>query len=256
MLRLCLHLVGGLLTCALIFPWLDAQRRAVRIQRWSRNLVAICGIRIDVSDAARSRPITPALIVANHVSWLDIFLLNAFCPSRFVAKSDVRDWPLIGWLCMRAGTVFIARGKTRDVRRIFENLVASLRAGENVAFFPEGATATQGVLLPFHANLFEAAIDAKVPIQPYAIRYVNSSGQFHPAANFVDDMTFVQSVFVIIRAKDMVAQLIPLSPIDSDTARRRELAVAAQRSIACALQYETDQPETDQPQYETDQPGF
>ncbi len=102
-------------------------------------------------------------------------------PCRFVAKSDIRDWPLIGWLCDKAGTVFIARGKQRDVRRIYQGLVTSIRAGERIAFFPEGTTVGQGTLLPFHANLFEAAIDA-VPVQPYALRYVDQDGRLHGAS--------------------------------------------------------------------------
>lgn len=237
LLRLCCHLLAGLATCAVIFPWLSSGQRSARIQHWSARLVAICGIRIDVRYVDGAQVAPTALMVANHISWLDIFVINSICPSRFVAKSDIRSWPLIGWLSAKTGTIFIARGRVREVRRIFEHLVASLRAGQCVAFFPEGGTAAQGALLPFHANLFEAAIDAKVPVQPYALRYVNASGHLEPAADFVGNTTFVQSVLNIIRARGMTVQLFVLPEIATATVHRRELAQAAQSAIASALGY-------------------
>ncbi|HYD82218.1 MAG TPA: lysophospholipid acyltransferase family protein, partial [Paucimonas sp.] len=217
---------------------LDPKRRARTIQHWSARLVAICGVRIDLRVPAGRHAAEKALIVANHVSWLDIFVINTVQPCRFVAKSDIRDWPLIGWLCMKAGTVFIARGKMRDVRRTFEHLVAALHEGEHVAFFPEGGTAAPGTLRPFHANLFEAAIDAGVPVQPYALQYVDAEGRLHAAADFTGDVNFVQSAFRIARARRMTAQLILLPPIPTAQAHRRELADAARASIAAALGYQ------------------
>ena len=99
---------------------------------------------------------------------------------QFVAKSDIRDWPLIGWLCEKGGTIFIARGKQRDVRRIFQGLVTSIEAGARVAFFPEGTTAAQGSILPFHANLFEAALDAKVPVHTPCVTWMHKERCIRP----------------------------------------------------------------------------
>jgi 1-acyl-sn-glycerol-3-phosphate acyltransferase len=104
-----------------------------------------------------------------------------------------------------------------------------------VAFFPEGTTVGQGALLPFHSNLFEAAISAKVPIQPYALRYVDAKGQLHPAADFIGDMTFAESVIAILKAGKITAELILLPAIDTAGAHRRELAAAARHAIAAAL---------------------
>jgi 1-acyl-sn-glycerol-3-phosphate acyltransferase len=235
LLRLCLHLFQGLLTCALIFPWIDMTRRAQHIQRWSAQLVAICGVKVEARMPAGLQPAQRALIVANHVSWLDIFIINTVQPCRFVAKSDIRDWPLIGWLCDKAGTIFIARGRVRDVRRIFEHLVAALHDGEHVAFFPEGAVAPPGALLPFHANLFEAAIDAGVPVQPYSLQYVDADGRLHPAADFSGNIDFVKSALMIAGARNMTAQLTLLPAISTEGAHRRDLANAARQSIASAL---------------------
>jgi 1-acyl-sn-glycerol-3-phosphate acyltransferase len=234
--RVLLHLFFGLAICALLFPWIDATRRGAHIRRWSRGLLALCRVEVHIEPDAGTQLAPRALIVANHVSWLDIFVINSLHSCRFVAKSDIRDWPLVGWLCDKAGTIFISRGRVRDVRRIYQGLVSSLHAGEHVAFFPEGTTAPQGTLLPFHANLFEAAIEAKVPVQPYALQYLNAQGQIHRAVDFIGDMTFAQSMMTILKAPGIRARLTILPIIATECApHRRELADAAHVAIARAL---------------------
>lgn len=236
LLRVLLHLFIGLATCALAFPLLDVAGRRARIRRWSVRLLALCGVQVRIRHVDGAQDAARALIVANHVSWLDIFVINTLHPCCFVAKSDIRDWPLIGWLCEKAGTIFISRGRLRDVRRIYQGLVARLHDGEHVAFFPEGTTAPQGSLLPFHANLFEAAIEAKVPVQPYALRYVDRQGQWQRAVDFIGEMTFAQSLLAILRSTDITAELTLLPVITTtETSHRRELADAAHASIAQAL---------------------
>jgi len=240
--RVLLHLVIGLWTCAVVFPFADATGRRWRIRQWSVELLAICRVDVALRNPGDSVAAVRALIVANHVSWLDIFVINSIQTCSFVGKSDIRDWPLLGWLCEKGGTIFIARGKQRDVRRIFQGLVTSIQAGERVAFFPEGTTAAQGALLPFHANLFEAALDAKVPVQPYALRYLDARGALHPAADFIGDMTFAQSMIAILQGEPMKAELIQLAPIETAGAHRRQLAATAQALIADAL----EQPQAEQ----------
>lgn len=232
LIRVVLHLLQGLATCALVFPLAGPSLRERCIRSWSAKLLGICGVRLSVAGVVSD---APALIVCNHVSWLDIFAINSLRPCRFVAKSDIRDWPLVGWLCERSGTIFIARGRQRDVRRIFQGLVDSIHAGERVAFFPEGTVSLQGTVLPFHANLFEAAIDADVPVQPYALRYLDRHGRPHPAVDYVGDTTFVQSMLTILRHRDIRAELLLLPTLPSAGAHRRELAAAAHDAIAGAL---------------------
>jgi 1-acyl-sn-glycerol-3-phosphate acyltransferase len=238
LLRLAIHLCVVLFKCGLLFPFLDHAGRERRIQRWSAQLIAICGVSLQVNHTAQAEPVSPALIICNHISWLDIFVINSVHACRFVAKSDIRDWPLIGWLCDKSGTIFIARGKQRDVRRIYAGLVRSIHDGERVAFFPEGTTAPQGTVLPFHANLFEAAIEAQVPVQAYAIRYRDAAGNYHPAADFIGEMSFAESVLMILRHPAMHAELIRLPAVSSAGAHRRELAVTMRAKIAQALQVE------------------
>jgi 1-acyl-sn-glycerol-3-phosphate acyltransferase len=203
------------------------------VQRWSRQLLRICGIEVQLMPG--SAMLAHAMVVANHVSWLDIFVINALQPCCFVAKSEIRAWPVLGWLADKAGTVFIARGNRRDLRHIFKGLVTSLQLGERVAFFPEGTTSAQGAVLPFHANLFEAAIDAGVPVQPYALRYVDAHGALHPNAEFIGETSFAESMLLILKGSPICAQLTCLTPIEAQGAHRRELAEAAQQAVAAAL---------------------
>jgi 1-acyl-sn-glycerol-3-phosphate acyltransferase len=231
--RVVLHLFAGMLTCGIVFPWVGTATRNRYIQRWSRKLLGICNVRVEQMPGAAALP--HAMIVANHVSWLDIFVINTLHPCRFVAKSEIREWPLVGWLVDKAGTVFIARGSRRDLRNIFKGLVASLHLGERVAFFPEGSTSIQGQLQPFHANLFEAAIDAKVPVQAYALKYVDASGMAHASVDYIGDTTFVQSMMIVLASTPIRAQLTCLAPMDVMGAHRRELAHTCEQAVAAAL---------------------
>lgn len=231
--RVVVHLVAGLATCALVFPLVSLATRERLTRRWSRKLLGLCRIKIEQMPGA---PVLEhALIVANHVSWLDIFVINALHPCRFVAKAEIRSWPVLGWLAAAAGTVFIARGNRRELRHIFKGLVTVLQEGQRVAFFPEGTTSRQGEVLPFHANLFEAAIDAKVAVQPYALSYVDASGAYHYSVDYTGDTSFVDSLFTILEGKAVIARLQPLAPIDATGAHRRELAEAAQEAVGAAL---------------------
>lgn len=239
--RVAAHVSIGMATCAVLFPWLGATARSHRIRIWSRQLMAICGVRVEQA-AGWELAQAQSMVVANHVSWLDIFVINSIHPCRFVAKAEIRDWPLLGWLSAKAGTVFIARGKRRDLRHIFKGLVDKLVAGERIAFFPEGTTAPQGRLLPFHANLFEAAIDAKVPVQPIALAYVDAAGAFHPSVDFIGDMSFARSLVLILSGPAVTARLVCLATIDSVGAHRRELALAAQLAVGAALGIAPDAP--------------
>jgi 1-acyl-sn-glycerol-3-phosphate acyltransferase len=231
--RVMVHLVAGLATCALVFPLVSLPTRERLTRRWSRKLLGLC--RVTVEQLEGAPVLEHALIVANHVSWLDIFVINALHPCRFVAKAEIRAWPVLGWLAAAAGTVFIARGNRRELRHIFKGLVAVLEQGQRVAFFPEGTTAMQGQVLPFHANLFEAAIDARVAVQPYALSYVDAAGAFHPAVDYVDDTSFVDSLFTILEGEPVIARLQCLALIDATGAHRRELAQATQDAVGAAL---------------------
>ena len=231
--RVCLHLLTGLAACALVFPWAGQARRNGITRRWSRKLLGICGVSVEQGGAVQA--LEHAMFVSNHVSWLDIFVINALHPCHFVAKSEIRDWPVLGWLADKGGTVFIARGNRRELRHIFKGMVASLQAGQRVAFFPEGTTASPGQVLPFHANLFEAAVDARVPVQPIALRYLDAAGAPHGAIDFSGEMSFARNMMQVLAGPPVRAVLTCLAPLEAAGAHRRELALASHDAIAAAL---------------------
>lgn len=233
---LCLHLLAGLLICALLFPFAGDAARARHVRKWSVRLLRLCRVEVDIADTVPAAASEHALVVANHISWLDIFVINTWQPCRFVAKADIRGWPLLGWLCERAGTIFIERGSLRAVRRIYEHLVHRLQCGEPVAFFPEGTTSEQGTVLPFHANLFEAAIEAQVPVQPFALRYLDAGKGYHPAVSFVGDTSFLTSLKAILNGGPIRAELVRLPQIATAGCHRRDLAREVRRVIALQLE--------------------
>lgn len=230
--RVIAHLCLGL-ACALVFPLTGPRIRDRVVRAWSRKLVSLCGVSVEQAEGAPA--LEHAMIVANHVSWLDIFVINALHPCRFVAKAEIRQWPVLGWLAFKGGTIFIARGNRRELRTIFKGMVAALQAGERVALFPEGTTAAPGSVLPFHPNLFEAAIDAAVMVQPYALRYLDGAGALHPAVDFSGDLSFAQSMVQVLSGPPVRAQLTCLAPINAAGAHRRELAAAAQDAIGAVV---------------------
>lgn len=231
--RFTLHVLKGLVICGVIFPFSERTQREARIQRWSRQLLDICGVRCEFPRDAALAP--HAMVVANHISWLDIFVINAWHPCTFIAKAEVRRWPVLGWLAQRAGTLFLHRASRRHLHQVLGCVVDRLRSGDRVAYFPEGTSAPHGAMLPFHPALFEAAREAGVPVQPYALRYADLSDAPHRGAEYVGDTSFAQSLARILSGTPIVARLERLAPITTGSVDRRSLALQAQRAVATAL---------------------
>ncbi|MDB5909126.1 MAG: acyl-phosphate glycerol 3-phosphate acyltransferase [Massilia sp.] len=227
-----LHILTGLCACVFVIPWIGSARRMGHIQRWSRRVLRTFGVTVE----AGGEPV-PAnvLLVANHISWVDVFVINARFPSHFVAKSEVRRWPLIGPLAALAGTVFVARGRPSDLKREVGKLAGSLRAGARVACFPEGTSAAQGDMQPFRANLFDAAIDARAPVQAIAISYAGDDGNPHPAVEYIAETSLAESMVAILTGPPIRARLHALAPIAPEGAHRRALALATEEQIRAAL---------------------
>lgn len=229
LVRVLAHLLLGLCQCALLFPWLAHERRMARIRHWSLQLLRI--FRVSVELAPASAGAVQGLWVANHVSWIDIFVINALFPSRFVAKSEVRRWPLVGALCAWAGTIFIERANPRDLRRTMATMAAALGNGERVVVFPEGTSAAQGGLLPFRANLFEAAIEAGVAVQPVSLRYLDAEGSYHGAVEYIGATSLIESMVAMLSGKPIHACLAVLPALGIEGTTRRTLALRAHRSV-------------------------
>lgn len=230
--RVGLHLLSGLAQCALLFPLLPLDRRNMLVQRWSKQLTGIFGITLDVSP---SGPGVAGAVIANHVSWIDVFVINAVAPCRFVAKSEVRRWPAIGWLSARAGTVYIARHQRSALISANATIAHHLANGERLAFFPEGTSGPQGAVLPFHANLFEGIVQSQAPVLPVAIAYFDAGGALSAAAEYIDDMSLWESIISLLTHGPFVAAVTFLPPIPSGELDRRTLAAATHTAVAQSL---------------------
>lgn len=217
-----LHLLHGIAIALLRFPSLDAAGRAARVQWWSRKVLRLMGVALQHEGVPRPGV---KLLVANHVSWLDILAIHAVCPeARFVAKSDVRRWPVIGLLVAAAGTLFIERDRKRDALRVVHRMADALAAGETVAIFPEGTTSDGSTLLPFHANLLQAAIAAEAPVQSVVLRYSDAHGACSRAVSFVGDTSLIQSLWWVAGAQDLQVRVRFMIPHGTRHADRRRLA--------------------------------
>jgi len=234
LIRVSAHVLHGMVVVALRFGTLDTAQRQQRIGWWARGLLRTIGVRLVVEGEIRAGA---NLLVANHISWLDIAALHAVCPrARFVSKSDVRHWPLLGWLIGAVGTLFIERERKRDALRVVHQVASTLQAGESVAVFPEGTTGDGRALLPFHANLLQAAIASETPVQPVALRYTEPGLDWSPAVSWLGATTLVHSVWAIACARDVQVQVSALPARATAHADRRALAQRLHDDIAQALQ--------------------
>jgi 1-acyl-sn-glycerol-3-phosphate acyltransferase len=170
--RALVHALAGVAIIVLWFPRWDAARREARVQAWSREMLELLGLRLELHGNPCAGG--PMLLVANHISWLDILVMHAARYCRFVSKADVLRWPLIGTLATGGGTLFIQRASRRDALRVVHQVAECLKRGEVVALFPEGTTSDGVDLLPFHANLLQAALSANAPAQPVALSFIDT----------------------------------------------------------------------------------
>ena len=231
-MRLGLHLAAGATTVACLFPLITSRQQSWLNQRWSRQLLDILAVRLD-SQLAGAR--SGSLIVANHISWLDIYALGATRQMIFVSKAEVRQWPVIGWLAASAGTIFLRRGSCGHARSVIAQINGLLHADRDVAIFPEGTTTDGSHLLNFHGALLQPAVDAGRPIQPVALSYHEADGSRSLAPAYAGETTMHECLKAILACRRLTVRLRPTPPIESHTRSRRELALAAQCAIADSL---------------------
>lgn len=204
-------------------------------QWWARRSLFALGIAIDPKSCVAAESRTSALLVSNHVSFIDILLINAIAPCDFVSKSDITHWPVIGWLATRVGTIFIERGNRRAAHRTQEVMVERLRAGRCVAIFPEGTTTAGDHLLPFHGALFQAAVDANATVRCLCISYHEVDGQPSPRPSYVGDLSMLDCVWQIVAGGRLVARATWLPEITPPHADRRHIAHHAHQLVSHAL---------------------
>lgn len=204
LLRVFWHIAAGLLTIVLVFPRLSVDQRHGRVQVWALDFLALLAIKLIVKGLP---PVSgPMLLAANHISWLDIVVVHAARHCRFVSKDEVARWPLVSTLANAAETLYITRASRRDAMRVVHQMAQCLRDGDVLGIFPEGTTGDGTALLPFHANLLQAAISADAPVQPVALQFVDAStGQISFAPCYVGDDTLWQSLWRTLCADNVQA---------------------------------------------------
>lgn len=230
-----LHLLYGALQVALLFRFADAARRRRLKRIWSRQMLTLLGIRVEAADDLAA--LGSGLLVGNHISFIDIFVINALLPAAFVAKSEVADWPLIGWLARHNDTVFIARGSRQAAQLTREHMRDALGAGSRLAIFPEGTTSAGDRLLPFHAALFQGAIDAAVPVHALALSYHDSGGARSTAPAYIDELSLLDCLLSVLAAGGLTARVSLAASFAPPLADRRHLAHHAHHAVAVALRH-------------------
>lgn len=198
-------------------------------RRWSRRFLGLLGVKLETSGESPAR----GLLVGNHVSYLDILVLNAVVPSDFVAKAEVRRWPLIGWLCERTDTLFIRRGNAREAHLASRIISRRMREGGRVVVFPEGTTSSGDDVLAFRPGLLQASIDEAQAVHCVALAYVDTEGRRSDVPVYAGDTSLWQSLWAICSNPGLRARVCMLGPVRG--AHRRQLAAAAHARVRCGL---------------------
>lgn len=243
------HVLLGVAIVLVIFPF-AGQIARYRINRvWSRILIALCGARVVASGIAIPSHLQRdgldmqtigRLALANHVSWMDIFAINAVLPSRFIAKAEIGRWPLLGMLVSGGGTLYIERGRRHAVAAMNKTVREHLKLGETIVVFAEGTTTDGSELLPFHSNVIAPALEVGAAIWPVALRYTER-GKRSAAAAFIGEMGLFTSLAQILVADQLIVEVAVLPPVSaSDAANRHGVARAARAAIARKLGLESE----------------
>jgi 1-acyl-sn-glycerol-3-phosphate acyltransferase len=233
--QLALKLLKALLLIGVVFPHIRPSERDAIIECWCREVLDILSIRLNLQGETPPERVSSVLFVANHVSWMDILVINACRRVRFVAKAEVRQWPLVGWMAARTGTLFLKRTSPRELARVTKSVTTFLRRGHCIALFPEGTTTDGTSVQAFHSRLFESAIAAEALVWPVAITYTRPDGSLDPDIAFVGTQSLVSSLVNVLVRPTTQAQVSFSTPVNSSTGDRRELTAWCQQAIEQSL---------------------
>ncbi|NVO06023.1 MAG: 1-acyl-sn-glycerol-3-phosphate acyltransferase [Rhodoferax sp.] len=219
---------------ALRFPHLQQAQRLQEIQRWSQQMLGI--LQIEVA----STPLPPSgfagLVVSNHVSWLDILVLQSLLPGAFVAKTEVKRWPVVGYLAQACATIFVDRSSPRSARAMVADTAAAIRQGYAVVVFPEGTSSDGRAVGSFHANIFESAIQAQSQVLALSLHYRDpGTGGAAEAAHFTGDMTLLSSIARVTATSNIQALVHLGDCLAAQGHSRKSLALLAQQTIHAQL---------------------
>lgn len=219
------------------FPRASREQKLNHIQAWSTHVLKVVGVTLNISPSSLLiRKNNPQLLVANHVSWLDVLVIQALHPCVFVAKSEVRNWPLVGRMAQACGVVFVDRSSSNSARKMVDDVASALHHGYCVAGFPEGTSSEGYAVSLFHANLFEAAIDLDVEVLPLALRYTDSrTGSLSMKTAFVGDIGFMESLHQVMGTPHLSVDVQIGKAISPQGHSRRTLAHLSHHSVVNQL---------------------
>lgn len=230
LLRVVWHVLVALWMIWIQFPRLTPAQRDVRVQVWALEMLAQLAIKLVVHG--QPPLVGPVLLVANHISWLDIIVMHAARHCRFISKADIKHWPVVGTLATAAGTLYIERASRRDAMRVVHQMAEHLQHGDVLAIFPEGTTGDGVRLLPFHANLFQAAIAAGTPVQPVALRFIDGrNGTPSLAPCYIGEDTLLDSLWRTLCADNLVAEVRFGEPQSAQHRDRRTWAAEVRHAV-------------------------
>lgn len=232
--RVVLHVLWGIALLLFVIgsdPGKHGRRDWRIICGWMATLRRILGLRLTVTGQPAAGPL---LFVANHISWQDIIVLQSLAPTGFIAKYEIRNWPLIGWMAHRGGTLFIRRGKRDSTQQLNKAITDRLHARQNLLIFPEGTTTAGNIVKPFRTRLFEPAIEMSLPVQPVAIHYSRDDKPCKDLA-FIDDESFLSHAWRLLGEKQVDVFVHFCEPVNPQKLDRRELGQLAQTAVVQAL---------------------
>jgi 1-acyl-sn-glycerol-3-phosphate acyltransferase len=234
LIRLLIHLFYGCLYVGVVFHFLPAKRRFRAIQTWSRQALRILKVRRTIDGQLPSEQ-APTLVVCNHVSWLDISVIHSVIAVRFVAKADIRRWPVVGFLVSGAGTIFIERDKRHHAADTNRAVVRALERGEPVAIFPEGITGDGTFVGPYHASLFQPALGAAARVLVLALRYTADHAGGDTDVHYAGDRSLWESVRSVLAHRSLHAEVLVAGTVRVHGKTRREIAREAELLTAKVL---------------------
>lgn len=229
-----LHVVVGIFVLATIWIFCSQAARDKLVRWWSNGVLSRFNIQVITHGQPPTESAKNCMVLANHVSWIDIYAINSVIPVRFIAKSDINNWPVFGYLARKSGTIFINRSSRKDTARIVDTTVDSLTKGNNVAFFPEGTTTDGTTLLHFKSSIVQAAINANSTIYPLALRYPSPDGSINPDLAYAGETTMAGSMMQTLKTKRPVIELYFL-PVIKAKGHRQEITQQAYSTIAKTL---------------------
>ena len=248
---LLIHVIVGIVAILLGTAWdrLRGHRLHGGVARsmqkfWSWSICRLLGVRLAVEGQPMTPP--PALLVSNHLSWLDILVITAYWPVSFLSKSEVRSWPGIGAAATALGTLYIERGARNASGQATQVMAERLQEGHRVVFFPEGTTSAGREMLPFRPRLYQAALDAQAPVQPIVLLYLDDSGDVSANAPFVDDEGLLSHVVRLAGERFTDCRIRVCDPVPVEDMRRSDLARHSRARMLEALGLDPEPPRREQ----------